>query len=339
MKKTMVCLAAAALCAGVQAQTTVELMGLADVYVGSMQMAGDATHSNRMGSGGMTTSWWGFKGTEDLGGGLKANMAMTGFLRMDSGSSGRFTGDTMFSRDASISLSGGFGSVLAGRGVAPNFLPTVIFNPFGDSFAFSPLILHTNVSLRNATAWASNVASDTGWSSQLVYGTPTIGGVKANLHYQLVDVAGASGKKNVGANAFYSAGPVGMTAFYERSQLSNPVLAALAGGATRTNWMLGGSYDEGVAKGYLTYGETKSSLTTAKAKTTTLGAAVPVGGGKVLAALANTRITGGNTRDTVTVGYDYFLSKRTDVYANLMHDKITGFTSGTSVGVGVRHRF
>lgn len=266
-------------------------------------------------------------------------MAMTGFLRMDTGASGRFTNDTLFSRDASISLTGGFGSVLAGRGVAPNFLPTVIFNPFGDSFAFSPLILHTNVGLRNATGWASNVASDTGWSSQLVYGSPTVGGLRANLHYQLVDVAGASGKKNVGANAFYSAGPLGLTAFYEKSQLSNPVLAALAGGATRTNWMLGGSYDAGVVKGFLTYGETKSSLTIAKAKTTTLGAAVPVGSGKVLAALANTRGMGGATRDTVTVGYDHFLSKRTDVYANLMHDKVSGFTSGTSLGVGVRHRF
>lgn len=339
MKKTMACLAALTLCAGVQAQSSVQLMGLADVYVGSMKMAGDAARSNRMGSGGMTTSWWGLKGTEDLGGGLKANMALTGFLRLDTGSSGRFANDTLFSRDASISLSGGFGSVLAGRGVAPNFLPTVIFNPFGDSFAFSPLILHTDVPLFNATKWASNVASDTGWSSQLVYGTPTIGGFKANLHYQLVDVAGASGKKNVGGNAFYSAGPLGLTGFYERSQLSNPVLAALAGGATRTNWMLGGSYDAGVAKGYLTYGETKSSLTTAKAKTFTLGAAVPVGSGKVLAALANTKIDGGSTRDTVTVGYDHFISKSTDLYANLMHDKITHFSSGTSLGMGVRHRF
>ena len=47
----------------------------------------------------------------------------------------------------------------------------------------------------------------------------------------------------------------------------------------------------------------------------------------------------GNTRDTVTVGYDYTLSKRTDVYAMLMNDKITKFESGNSFGLGVRHKF
>jgi predicted porin len=39
------------------------------------------------------------------------------------------------------------------------------------------------------------------------------------------------------------------------------------------------------------------------------------------------------------VGYDYNLSKRTDLYAMLMSDKITTFESGTSLGLGVRHRF
>jgi hypothetical protein len=33
------------------------------------------------------------------------------------------------------------------------------------------------------------------------------------------------------------------------------------------------------------------------------------------------------------------LSKRTDLYAMLMHDAVTSFNSGTSWGVGVRHRF
>ena len=44
-------------------------------------------------------------------------------------------------------------------------------------------------------------------------------------------------------------------------------------------------------------------------------------------------------RKTYTVGYDHFLSKPTDVYAMFMGDKITNQTSGTSFGVGIRHRF
>ena len=92
--------------AGAQAQSSVQLMGLTDVYVGSMKNAGDAGRSTVVGSGGMTTSWFGVKGTEDLGGGLKANFALTSFIRVDSGIQGRFANDTFFSRDANVGLSG-----------------------------------------------------------------------------------------------------------------------------------------------------------------------------------------------------------------------------------------
>lgn len=337
MKKTLAlatCLTLAATAA--QAQSTVQLMGLADMYVGSMRMAGDAKSSSKVGNSGMTTSWWGMKGTEDLGGGLKANVALTGFLRMDSGSTGRFGTDTMFSRDANVSLSGSFGTVMAGRGMAPNFLPTILFNPLGDSFTFSPLVIHANVT--QGTTWpARTTPADTGWSSQIVYSTPKIAGFNANIHYQL---AGVSGKKDVGLNAFYSIGPVSLTAFWEQAQLSNPVVAAYADGSTKTDWMLGGTYDAGVAKGFLTYGQAKSDKSTGNAKTTQLGVSVPMGAGKVLASYATTKNTTiGKTRDTFTVGYDHFLSKRTDVYTMLMNDQVTGATSGTSLGFGVRHRF
>ena len=39
------------------------------------------------------------------------------------------------------------------------------------------------------------------------------------------------------------------------------------------------------------------------------------------------------------MGYDYFLSKSTDVYAMYMRDRITSFSSGTSFGAGIRKRF
>ena len=95
---------------GAYAQSSVQLSGLADAYVGSMRMAGDSKRTNTVGSGGMTTSWFGAKGTEDLGGGLKAGFAFTSFMRLTNGDYGRFKNDTMWSRDANVSLSGGFGS-------------------------------------------------------------------------------------------------------------------------------------------------------------------------------------------------------------------------------------
>ena len=204
MNHKLIALATAALCAaGAHAQSSVQVTGLMDVYAGSMKMAGDAKRKSVVDSGGMTTSWFGFKGTEDLGGGLKASFQLTSFIQVDDGTQGRFPKDTFFSRDANVSLSGGFGSVLLGRWMAPNFLPSVIGNPLGDSFEFSPLILHKNVPLFNASNWKATTPSDTGWSNQIVYSTPNIGGFKANLQYQFGEQPGDNGKKNIGANFFY----------------------------------------------------------------------------------------------------------------------------------------
>ena len=340
MNKKLIALCAALSLGGfAHAQSSVQLAGLVDAFAGSKRMSGDAARQAVVGSGGMTTSWFGMTGSEDLGGGLKANFALTSFFQADTGVQGRFTGDTLFSRDANVSLSGGFGAVMLGRGMAPNFLPTILFNPYGDSFVFSPLVLHANVPLFNGTGWGATTPSDTGWSNQIKYTTPNMGGLTMNLHYQFGELKSAtsSGKKNVGVNALYSSGPLALTGFYERAEVSNPVVTALA--STKDNWMLGGSYDAGVVKGFVTYGEAEVKTTRIKGKTTTLGASAPMGGGKFLAAWANTKMTSGAKRDTVSLGYDYSFSKRTDVYAIVMRDKITNFSSGTSYGAGIRHRF
>ncbi|WP_295853672.1 porin [uncultured Xylophilus sp.] len=348
MKTSLLALCTTLAClgtSGAHAQSHVKLAGLVDAYAGSMRMAGDAGRTNVLGSGGMTTSWFGFSGSEDLGGGLKANFLLTSFQRVDTGTPGRFANDPFFSRDASVGLSGGFGSMLLGRGMAPNFLPTIMFNPFGDSFTFSPLVLLKNVGLFNGTGWTTTTPADTGWSNQITYTSPKFGGLVANLHYQFGEQTGTNdNRRNVGLNAIWTSGPFGLTGYYERDQIANPVNGLLTAGTpprpdTRKDWMLGGSYDAGVAKGFLTYGESKSEVTQREAKTTSVGASAPIGAGKLLASIARADITAGPARTIATVGYDYFLSKRTDLYANLMRDRLTGFRSGNSFGIGVRHRF
>ena len=323
-----------------QAQSSVQFSGLADMYVGSMKFAGDAARKTTVGNSGMTTSWIGVRGSEDLGNGLKAGFAMTSFLRMSNGDYGRFPNDTFWSRDANISLSGGFGTLTLGRWMAPNFLPTILFNPFGDSFTFSPLVLHANVPLFNGTNWVGTTPSDTGWSSQIAYTTPDLGGLKATLQYQMKGDSSTGKSSNYGGNLLYFSGPLGLTAFYERAENANPITTTFADGSKRTNWMLGGSYDLTAVKLFLTYGQAKNDVSSAKLKTAQVGASMPIGPGKLLASYAQTRNSLLDAkRQTLTVGYDYNLSKRTDVYANIMNDRITNRTSGTSVGVGLRHRF
>ncbi len=341
-KRSAVAVAAvgALLAAGAHAQNSVQIMGTVDGYVGGIKMAGDPGRRTVVGSGGMTTSWFGFKGTEDLGGGLKAGFALTAFMLADNGSPGRFAGDPVFSRDANVSLSGGWGSLTVGRALAPNFLPTVIFNPFGDSFTFSPLVLHNNVGLFNGTGWTATTPSDTGWSNELLYTSPSFGGLTANVHYQLGEQANDSGKKNVGFNLLYFRGPFAATVFYERDQISNPnAPAPFASADKKTDWMLGASYDFTVVKAFATYGKAKSSVLVPHATTLSLGASVPFGAGKFVVGTARTKVDPGNTRRTSSVGYDYNFSKSTDVYAMLMRDSISNFASGTSWGVGVRKRF
>ncbi len=336
------CLAAASV--GAQAQSTVQLMGLVDVYAGAMKMAGDASRRSVVNSGGMTTSWWGMSGSEDLGGGMKASFMLTSFFQADTGVTGRF-GEQQFSRDANVSLSSGLGTLTLGRGKAPNFLPTISFNPMGDSYTFSPLVLHSSVPVGTfgAYRWTGTVPADTGWSNQITYSSPTFAGLKGNLHYQLGEQGSGANESahNVGFNLFYSAGPLGLTAYWERDEINNPFPpnAVLVSG-TNTAWMLGGTYDAGFVKLFATAGKSSNAADTIDKQTTSLGASAPMGAGKLLAAVARTKNDVADTRrTTTTVGYDHTLSKRTDAYAMLMHDKITSYSSGTSFGVGVRHRF
>ncbi|MEG0921626.1 MAG: porin [Comamonas sp.] len=321
------------------AQSSVTATGLVDMYVGSLKAPGDTGRNNVVGSGGMTTSWFGFKGTEELGGGLKANFALTGFMRADTGTPGRFDGDNFWSRDALVSLSGNFGAVTLGRTVAPNFVPTISMNPFGDSFTFSPLVLHQNVSLFNQSGWRASNPSDTGWSNQIIYSSPKIGGFSGNLHYQFGEQANQHNKNNVGLNASYASGPFAVTAFYEDVSMKNPVPSVLS--ESHKNWMLGASWDAGFAKAYATYGQTTGKDTDYKIKTASLGATVPLAANsRILAAYAHSKLADSTAkRDTVSVGYNYDFSKRTDGYAIVMYDKVKSYSSGTGFGVGVRHRF
>ncbi|WP_076593313.1 porin [Herminiimonas arsenitoxidans] len=367
------------------AQSNVQVGGMVDVYAGSIKRSGDAASTSVVNSSGMQTSWWGFKGTEELGGGLQAQFALTGFFRPDVGGMGRNNTDTMFARDANVGLSGSFGRVSLGRDLAPNFVPTLTFNPFGSSFAFSPLGLHTQTSSSRyrGQAWSATVSGDTAWSNEIMYVTPQLGGFTTSLFLQLGEQAGKSGKNNYGVNTMYAKGPLSFGGYFQSVKVSNPVDSVTTGdsrvftftpynqvtGATYTlaaskndTWFVGGAYDLQFMKlfGTLNYSTTKligavdDSKYDLKSNTVQLGVSVPVGKGSVLASWARTNVKAEGdftavlgssdvrssiVRNTASLGYDYFLSKRTDVYTVASYDKLTDQASGISFGVGIRQRF
>lgn len=311
----------AVLGAAAHAQSTVSLYGLMDLSAGSFKAPGGKAIS-KVESGAMTTSFIGFAGKEDLGGGLSASFAVESFLLADGGTAGRYNGDNFWARSAFVALtSKDLGTIKLGRNTTPLFVSTLSFNAFGDSFGFSPAIRQTFTS--------STVTGDTGWSDSVHYIAPKIG----DFSLGLIGAAGeAGGGRNTGYNLGYGSGAFASALTFQK------VAKGATVDDTRT-WQLGASYDFGVAKLFGQYAKVDNITLKRDFKISGLGVAVPLGGGKVL--LQWGHIDGSVTADrtTTTLGYDYNLSKRTDAYVALMSEKVTGLSNGTSYGVGVRHRF
>jgi len=323
--KTSTKIAAAAvlalLGAAAQAQSNVTLYGLMDLSVGSFKAPGGQAITKAE-SGSMTTSYIGFSGREDLGGGLTASFTMESFLQPDGGTAGRFNGDAMWARNAFASLSSQeLGTVKIGRNTTPLFVSTLLFNAFGDSFGFSPAIRHTFTS--------GTVTGDSGWSDSVLYVAPKMGGFSGGV----IAAAGeGAGGRNWGVNAGYGAGGFAASAVYQK----------VAKGATvddTETTQVAASYDFGVAKLFGQYSDVENTTSKRDYKLANVGVAVPVGSGKLLAQYGRISASAGADRTTFTVGYDYLLSKRTDIYAAYMSDKLTGLSSGASYGAGIRHRF
>ena len=329
----LACLAVTAL--GAHAQSSVTLFGLVDMSIGSNKAPGGLRQTG-VDSGKMTTSYFGMRGSEDLGGGLSAVFRLEGFLLADTGASGRFPGDTLFSRTASVGLSSKtLGTLTLGRNTTPLFLSTVSFNPFGDSYGYSPSTRHYFTS--------GTATGDSAWNNSALYTSPEFGGFKFGVIGAAAATkstgAGSSNGSNWGANVGYAGGPLSAALVYQsvKKDETRPVPASVQND-TRT-WQLNGAYDFTVAKAFAQYGEVKNTTTDNRYRISELGARVPVGAGAVLAAWGRVAPKTGPDRNTVSLGYDYNLSKRTDIYAVAMRDKLDNLSAGSSYSVGVRHRF
>ncbi len=345
-RKSRLALAAAAgllAMGGAQAQSSVQAYGLIDVNVGSFQNAG-ALKVKRMDSGDMSTSFLGFKGREDLGGGLSANFQLETFLLADTGAASRVPGvDVFWARNANVSLNGGFGTVKLGRQGPSLFVSTLLFNSFGDSFGFSPSIRQ----YYNAP-YGTPLVGDSGWNNAVGYTTPSMGGFSANLMVAAGEGAATARGKNVGGNILYFGGPFAFTVAAQKVQaqgvLGRPI-SAFAGFDSQTAYQVGGSYDLGFAKLYAQYGKVSTNATAdVDTKTLNLSANIPVGAGAIKVAYGSSKMTtqgsSAEPKSTMlTAGYTYSLSKRTDLYAVYMLDKYTARSNGTNLATGIKHTF
>jgi predicted porin len=354
-----------------QAQSNVTIYGQLDATLASRQLSG-GTRTSLLNDGGMSTSHFGVRGTEDLGDGMKALFDLSGFFTVDTGATGRFagSGDGLLSRRATVSLAGSYGQLDVGRVGSPFFFSMILFNPYVDSAVYSPVFLQVYSGGQFPMNAPPLNAPDSGVSNVIQYTTPNLNGVSAKLLYAPGEVAGDASKRRISGSVNYLAGPLALTFAFERDSTALGTLGTLPNPETSQNaWQAGATYDFGVAK---LYGQAFRIIQSFNAANTDrryaiyqLGTAVPLGLGKALLSWAHTKadlppagvspytvvpgfpaLPAGVTtsgvdpkRDTVTLGYDYNLSKRTDIYSLLMLDKYTGLASGKSLALGIRHRF
>ncbi len=324
------------------AQSSVQLYGLVDAWTGVHKPVGGRERAWTQGGGGMTTSYWGLKGQEDLTGGVKAIFAMEGFFRPETGESGRFNGDPMFSRSAYVGLqSEDVGALTLGRLTTPYFLSTILFNPFGDSYTFSPAVFHTYLGMQG-----QGVLGDSGWSNAVKYTTPNFNGLTANLIYGFSNEANKSGSNKWGGNAMYFNGAFSATLAYQQNKFNNradDLESIIPGFRQQRAAQLGMAYDFEFVKLFALFQYVKNAIHSGdiSMKGGQLGVSVPMGGGSVLASYGHTRSSGASEvkRNSWALGYDYKLSKRTDVYAAYYSDKVTDLSRGDTFGVGIRTTF
>ena len=312
---------------GAQAQSQVNLYGLIDLGLGSYKEAGASqTRQTRVESGKLTTSYWGMSGSEELGDGLKAQFKLESFLRADGGEQGRFSGDAQFARTASVGLShASWGSVNLGRNTTALFVSTLSSNALGDSFGFSPGIRHHFGSGQNA------VSGDTAWNDSIAYASPTWGSWRLGAAMAMRE--GSNGG-NWSLNLGYADGPLAAALVVQDVEKDGSSAVA----DTRTV-QLSGTYDFGAVKLFGQYSTVENRSDHSQRDLSGLGVRVPLGQVALVAQWGRNDADQGADRNTTSVGYLHALSRRTELYGVLMHDKLDDKPAGSAFAVGMRHRF
>ncbi|MFZ5509017.1 MAG: porin [Pseudomonadota bacterium] len=365
-KKLIVAAVAGALAAPLAiAQSNVTIYGIADVGV----EWGDSGFGNkfRVQSGQASGSRLGFKGSEDLGGGLKANFTLEMGFALDNGqltthnsqtgnaqpgaagstvsnTAPTTTGTVIFARQAWAGLSGNFGEVNLGRQYTPLFWVLLNSDPVGAGTGATPFnlyLLGPHTTTLN-TQSSRRARSD----NSITYKTPTFGGFNAMALYSTgnennVNNTAEDDGREWGVNATWAGGPIWVGLGYQN--IDGAVGAGTQNPETK-NWALGASYKFGMAKLFASYNAGKGTDNTGaevqKANVWSIGANINAGPGYVsvtytdlndkLAANADARLFG--------IGYNYPLSKRTDVYAfwsTIRNKSNSNYTIGSAVATNL----
>jgi len=333
MKKSLVALAVLAASGASFAQSNVTLYGLADIWLGSVKttngVTGNSVSTTRMDSGGVNTSRWGLKGSEDLGGGLKAIFKLEQGFSLDTGAA---TAGQAFSRQAYVGFAGGFGEVQLGK----------VWTAFDDVWGVSNAVFDSALSPTHYVFESINYQDRP--SNGMRYTSPNFGGFSGAISYSLDEkVAGAA--KVSSFNVSYGAGPVTAYLGYQVEDVVNTVALP-----SDTKYMIvGGSFNFGMATAKANYAQVKNvgNANGFDAKEYQLGVDFPVSSALTVSA-SYAKSDDSNpgfeqSRKGYGIGATYTLSKRTFLYGGYTANKFSNFRAGDDkadvYAVGVQHNF
>jgi len=319
--------------AGAAGAQTAVLYGLLDASGSRVKPVGLDAHTFQLVSGNLQSSFIGVRGSEDLGGGLRAVYRLESYLRVDVGAAGRDIGDGFWAREASAGLSGSFGTTVLGRTPTPLWLATTSFNPFGESMGFSPTVRQY---------FGAAILGDTRWNNSIWYTNNARDPLRVVFSANVDETtATRSNGHNLGLSVAYITGPFAATLVAER--IRNSAQPLPAGFERQTVWNLGAAYDFQFIR---VYGQAGRIETESNADSTItsyqLGAAVPFGTSLILVAYGYQHFssaTKGTTNNIASVAYEYFFSKSTDIYIAATYEKLSFVSSGNSVAGGLRVKF
>jgi predicted porin len=327
------------------AQSSVTLFGVADLAY--TQTKTGAAKTSSMTDSGQASSRIGFRGTEDLGGGLKASFWLEAGTNPDNGTGDATNSNNQavaafntttganapvragtqgltFNRRSTLSLEGGFGELRLGRDYTPHFWNHTVYDPFGTNGSGSSIANNVNADAANLTGVRA--------SNSIGYFSPSFSGFKVQVQSFMGENA-STGTKAGNGNA--------LRATYDQGPLSLAVATGKTTTGAGTNWKatnFGASYDLGVAK-VMALSSADKVTGAADIKGYLVGATAPLGAGVAKIAVSNLKQGTTTDSDKVAVGYVYSLSKRTAVYTTFANTKPMTGDKTTGFDLGVTHSF
>lgn len=333
------------------ATSSLTLYGIADAgLVRISNVAGSGRTA--MDSGYLQSSRFGFRGTEDLGGGLRALFTLESGYNLDTGAN---TSTTFFNRQSFMGLSSSsLGTLTLGRQYTPIY-DNLIMLSGAPAFGVSGGAVDGIPSAGSSAARFDNTLGGTRIDNSMKYTSPTMAGFKINAMAGLGEVAGSnSAGQMLSIGAAYNRGPIQSGLGYQVRKCT----AAAGCNATQGDdklFAIGGGYDFGPAKLAAVYTTEKNGRNVKGNDADVLHVMVQVPMGPWFLSAGYQQLNDKTRLNQDVQQYNlsaiYYLSKRTSLYGAFSHQKVdnggragmaltTSSDSKQSVyALGVRHTF